>query len=92
MIYNSCWGKKIAINKKGEVLPCIYSQFSVGKLSKISLSRLMEKIHFYWELNKSKVEKCKYCEFRYVCFDCREIAYRIYGSIYATNPYCNYNP
>jgi radical SAM protein with 4Fe4S-binding SPASM domain len=91
-IFNSCWGKKIAITKDGKIRPCIYSEIIIGDIIEQSLNEILAKISFYWTLNKDKIEKCKICEFRYACFDCREIAYREGGNLQAANPYCSYNP
>ena len=46
----------------------------------------------FWYLTKDKIHKCKDCELRYACFDCREIPMRVENNLYATNPYCKYNP
>ena len=46
----------------------------------------------YWMLTKEKVTKCKDCELRYICFDCRETARKYKNYLYATNPNCSYNP
>lgn len=90
--YNSCWGRKVAVTADHHVRPCIYSQLTVGKLDKADPDELVEKLKPYWEITKDKVEKCKECEFRYVCFDCREIARRQGNDLYAANPNCGYNP
>lgn len=53
----------------------------------------IEKIKSYWYISKDKVQKCKECELRYFCIDCREKAQReINGNLYAANSYCNYDP
>jgi len=92
MHYNSCWGKKIAISESGDIRPCIYSQISIGKIDALSIKEILEKISPYWELTKDKVPKCKNCEFRYVCYDCREIPFKETGKLESSNPYCNYDP
>jgi radical SAM protein with 4Fe4S-binding SPASM domain len=91
---NSCWGRKIAITKDGMVRPCIHSNISIGKLSAYqNFQKLIEKVEKYWQITKDKVETCRDCEFRYICFDCREIAQRKNnGNLYAANPLCSYNP
>lgn len=91
---NSCWGRKIAITKDGMVRPCIHSNISVGRLSaNKNFQKLIEKVLKYWHITKDKVETCRDCEFRYMCFDCREIAQRKNnGNLYAANPLCRYNP
>ncbi|MHA1919668.1 MAG: SPASM domain-containing protein [Promethearchaeota archaeon] len=85
-------GEKICITKDGEVRPCIYSQISIANIFNDNIERIFEKIKTYWEITKDKVEVCKNCELRYVCFDCREIARIKTNNLYAKNPYCQYNP
>lgn len=91
--YNSCWGSKIAVTKDGKVRPCIYSEIVIGDMyADDGVELLIEKLKKLWYLTKDKIDKCKDCELRYACFDCREIAFREKNNIYATNPYCKYNP
>lgn len=94
MKQNSCWGRKVAITKDGKIRPCIYSDIIIGELcEELSVHLLIEKAREYWQITKDMVEKCKDCELRYVCFDCREIAQKENnGNIYAANPLCKYNP
>ncbi len=89
---NSCWGNKIAVTKEGKLRPCIHSEIVLGDLRDINISQVLIDIKPYWFLTKDKIEKCKICEFRYACFDCREIPLRKNGSLYSSNPYCSYNP
>jgi uncharacterized protein len=90
--YNSCWFKKVAVSKGGEIKPCIYSNINLGILGKKSLNEVFASIKFYWNLTKDQVKICRDCELKYVCFDCREISYRESGDLYEKNPYCKYNP
>ncbi len=90
--YNSCWGLNIAFTADGKIRPCIFSEIILGDWQHDSLASLMERIQELWVINKEKVQTCKDCELRYVCFDCREIARRHSGDLYAANPNCKYNP
>ncbi len=93
--YNSCWGTSIAFTADGKIRPCIHSQIVIDSQAKIALENveaLIEQMNPYWRLTKDKVNKCLDCEFRYICFDCREIAWRQNGDILAPNPACTYNP
>lgn len=92
--YNSCWGTVIAITSDGKIRPCIHSQIEVGNIENEigDIDRLLEKMQPYWKFNKNKVDRCRNCEFRHVCYDCREIAMRKNGEIAGPNPLCNYNP
>ena len=89
---NSCWGYKIAVTKEGKVRPCIYSEIVLGDLQDVNINQVLIDIKPYWFLTKDKIEKCKICELRYACFDCREIPFRKSGSLFSPNPYCSYNP
>jgi uncharacterized protein len=91
-IKHPCWRNKLAVSKKGEFKPCIYSEIVLGKLGQTNLNEICKKVNKYWYLTKDKITKCKDCELRYICFDCREIAYRKNGNLYAENPNCKYNP
>ena len=89
---NSCWGTKLAVTKDNMVRPCIYSEIELGNLKNENIIDILNEAFKYQTITKDKVEKCKDCELRYACFDCREIARRKNGSLYSPNPYCNYDP
>jgi radical SAM protein with 4Fe4S-binding SPASM domain len=90
--YNSCWGKKIVVMKNQTARPCIHSRIILGRIFTDDIDIIVERARKYWKLTKDKVEKCKDCELRYACFDCREIAMREGGEISSANPYCRYDP
>lgn len=92
--FNSCWGDTISITTDGKIRPCIHSLIEIGHIESDlqNIDSLIEKMQPYWEYNKDKVERCRDCEFRYVCFDCREIAMRKSGEMNSRNPLCDYNP
>ncbi len=94
MRYNSCWGTVIAITADGMIRPCIHSLIKIGNIEDDleDIDGLLEKMQPYWNFNKDKVERCRDCEFRHVCFDCREIAMQKNGEINGPNPMCSYNP
>jgi|GEM_PF-987821 len=89
---NSCWGTKLAVTKDNIVRPCIYSGIELGNLRNEDILEILKKAFEYQAITKDRVEKCKDCELRYACFDCREVARRKNGSLYSPNPYCNYDP
>ena len=92
-VTNNCWGHKISITKDGKIRPCIYSDIIIGDLEHLTDPETIEKIRSYWYISKDKVERCKECELRYFCIDCREKAQRKNnGELLATNPSCGYNP
>lgn len=90
--FNSCWGRKIAITGDLKARPCIYSEIILGDLTRDEIMNIVLKAKEYWLLTKDKVKKCKDCELRYACFDCREIAYRQNKNLFDQNPHCLYNP
>jgi radical SAM protein with 4Fe4S-binding SPASM domain len=94
MRYNSCWGSVMAITGDGNIRPCIHSQQIIGHIGQElkDIDGLIKKMNPYWTLTKDKVERCHDCEFRYVCFDCREMAIRESGKMDGANPLCRYNP
>ncbi|MCP5108716.1 MAG: grasp-with-spasm system SPASM domain peptide maturase, partial [bacterium] len=71
---------------------CIYSNIVIGDIMSEDTGEILEKLQTYWHITKDKVEKCKDCELRYVCFDCREIPSRKSGDLYSVNPICKYDP
>jgi len=94
--HNSCWGQKIAFTSDGKVKPCIYSEISVmdfrSGIDSIDIDSVVEKLKEFWNISKNSVEKCKDCELRHICFDCREIARKQSGNLFASNPLCKYDP
>lgn len=90
--YNSCWGEKLAISQDGKVRPCIYSNIIVGDIREDDIEGILEKLKELWKITKDSVEKCKDCELRHVCFDCREMARRNGGKLFSAPHMCNYDP
>lgn len=91
-LYNSCWGKRLAITCDSLVHPCIYSDIVLGNFYEDNLYDIFKKAEAYWKITKEKVDKCKVCEFRYACPDCRVLAMREEGTLTAPNPHCSYDP
>lgn len=95
--YNSCLAGKIAITPSGDVIPCIFDRDHLcGNVSKTPLkeilgSKLLQEI---WEANKDKIEKCRDCEYRYACRDCRPLAQgQALDKAWNSCPqWCLYNP
>jgi radical SAM protein with 4Fe4S-binding SPASM domain len=90
--FNSCWGNRVAITRDNEVKPCIHSDIVICKLDEEAIPGLLEKAGKYWRITKDQVEKCRNCELRYICFDCRVKAVRGGNGLYGTNPTCKYDP
>lgn len=90
--FNSCWGNRVAITKDNEIKPCIHSDIVICKLDEESMQDIVAKAGKYWRITKDQVEKCRNCELRYMCFDCRVKAIRDGDGLYGTNPTCKYDP
>lgn len=91
---NSCWGERMAITADGKIRPCIHSRLCLGSVTPDlrDVDGVIEKLRQYWSVTKDKVAVCRECELRHVCFDCREIARRRGGDLFAPNPLCRYDP
>jgi radical SAM protein with 4Fe4S-binding SPASM domain len=75
--FNSCLAGKIAVTSNGEVIPCIFARNQVcGNLRTTSLAEILngQPLQQYWRTTKDQVDKCKDCEYRYACSDCRPLA------------------
>lgn len=92
MLFNSCWGGRIAVTSDGKLRPCIYSKIVLGDIKDKCSEKIIDEYQKYWKITKDKVAICKDCELKYVCFDCREISFRETGDLYGFNPYCKYDP
>ena len=90
--YNSCWGKRLAITGDNLIHPCIYSDIVLGDFVNENLYDIIKKADAYWKITKDKIDKCKVCEFRYSCPDCRVLAIQAGGELTAANPNCSYDP
>ncbi len=92
IIGNSCWQHKINITFDGYILPCIMHCQNSCDMSVRSntLEYILDNniIPRYWKLSKDKINVCKDCEYRYVCFDCRPLA----DSLNTRGTNCLYNP
>jgi len=91
--YHNCFGDKVCITDSGEVLPCIMARnIILGNVLTNSLKDILIKSKEIRELTKDKIEKCKDCEFRYCCFDCRIKAMWPNKKLISAPTECNYNP
>jgi len=89
---HKCWGCSFAINAKGEVKPClwsdqIFSSWQEGKVSQILIDDIDVSL-FYRENNLENIEGCKECIYRYGCKDCRVTAEFLAKARRAKNPLC----
>ena len=92
---NTCWNRKLVISEDGTILPCVFARSEhVGNVKQQSLKMILnsEKLRYYWNFSFDYVEKCKECEFKYACKDCRPLAMSVRGFISDKNPRCCYDP
>lgn len=92
--YNTCWAGKIAISPNGNVHPCIFArEIMVGNINKESFSKIFNSLkRKHWKITLDQVEKCKDCELRYACKDCRALSLNTGKGFFGTPVRCSYDP
>lgn len=94
MRYHPCLGHTISISFNGMVLPCpmmrahIFGNATTSPLFSIFQEK---KIDEFWKLTLDELERCKSCEYRYACADCRSLEESLTGDLKGKR-LCNYNP
>lgn len=90
---NTCLNRKIAIDAEGNIKNCPSMKESYGNISDTTLEEALNKPGFkkYWDIKKDDITKCKDCEFRHVCTDCRAYLDNP-DDIYSAPLKCGYNP
>ncbi len=88
--YNSCLNRKVGITAYGEIKNCPACSENYGNISTHSIKEIVNTTDFQkvWNINKDKINICKYCEFRYMCTDCRAFT----TSDYEKPVKCTYDP
>ena len=85
---HNCFNSHIYISANLDVYPCVMERrvkhCNIEECQDIVLNESIRK------LNKNYIEECKYCEFRYACFDCRPNS--LSGELYEKPWYCTYDP
>lgn len=94
---NACLAGKIAVTASGDVIPCIFARSMIcGNILQTPLQAIIngEALRNCWLSTRDCVEKCKDCEYRYCCHDCRPLAQSSDPSRnwLAPSPGCSYNP
>lgn len=92
--YNPCWRGELAVSPKGQVFPCVFArQITIGDLKTETISTILDRVkQSYWTITLDQVEKCRDCEFRYACMDCRALVLNNGGGLYDCQIRCNYDP
>lgn len=91
--HNTCLNRKMSIDTEGNIKNCPSMTKSYGNIKDTWLFDIASKTYFQkvWHIKKDEITKCKDCEFRHICTDCRA---------YIENPEdkfsaplkCGYNP
>lgn len=73
LYHNTCLNRKIAIDINGDIKNCPSMKESFGNIKDITLETALSKANFkkLWNVKKDEILKCRDCEFRHVCTDCR---------------------
>lgn len=71
--HNTCLNRKISIDSEGNIKNCPSMPQSFGNIRDTTLEQALAHPDFkkYWNVKKDDITKCKDCEFRYICTDCR---------------------
>ncbi|MEY8760682.1 grasp-with-spasm system SPASM domain peptide maturase [Chryseobacterium tongliaoense] len=93
LAFNSCLNRKISIDTKGDIKNCPSMKESYGNIKNSSLQEAVDHPEFkkYWNITKDQITKCKDCEFRHICTDCRAYI-DTPDDIYSAPLKCGYNP
>lgn len=95
--HHSCLAGKIAITATGDAFPCIFARNQLcGNILNQSLAEILNAppLTTCWHTTKDHIIKCKDCEYRYACSDCRPLAQGIdpEKNWSACPQNCSYNP
>ncbi len=93
LAHNTCLNRKIAIDAEGNIKNCPSMKESFGNIKDTTLEEAINKPGFkkYWNIKKDDITKCKDCEFRHVCTDCRAYIDNP-DDIYSAPLKCGYDP
>ncbi|MDW2800888.1 hypothetical protein RZO55_25290 [Clostridium boliviensis] len=80
-VYNTCMHGLLTITSHKTVTICPKINEPLGKIDDFTNLTSSKKLNQFWKLTKDKIEKCKGCNIRYICKDCRYIEKKLSGSI-----------
>lgn len=94
---NPCLRGKLAVTSDGDVIPCIFARNRIcGNILEASLGDIFRGnvLQQSWHTTKDCLEKCRDCEYRYACSDCRPLAQALdsQNNWYAATCRCSYDP
>lgn len=95
--YHSCLAGRLAITATGDVIPCIFAREQIcGNILNTSLADILnaKPLTTCWQTTKNCITKCKDCEYRFACADCRPLAQGQDSQRcwHAAPADCSYNP
>ncbi len=90
---NTCLNRKIAIDADGHIKNCPSMAKSYGNIKDTKLIDVINNPEFQklWHIKKVEITKCKDCEFRHICTDCRAYI-ETPEDQYSAPLKCGYNP
>lgn len=76
--HNPGLNKKVCIDPEGNIKNYFTHAKSFGNISKDAVSSVIQQAGFQekWHLGNDKLEKCKACQFRYMCLSYSDITYQ----------------
>ncbi len=91
---NPCWRGEMAVSAEGKIFPCVFSrQTTFGDANKDEIKSAAQALKEHcWAITLDNVDKCKDCEYRYACMDCRELSISSGYGLYGRQPRCHYDP
>lgn len=91
--HNTCLNRKISIDANGEIKNCPSMAKSYGNIRDTKLIDVVNDPEFQkvWHIKKDEITKCKDCEFRHICTDCRAYIDNP-EDMYSAPLKCGYNP
>ncbi len=88
-----CFNGRLAVAEDGRIMPCPQARaWTMGDAGQEELWEVLFKGRHkrYWHLHRGVFERCRECEYRLGCFDCRVIQGR--GRSLSEVSFCEYDP
>lgn len=91
--HNTCLNQKITIDINGDIKNCPSMRKTFGNIQEVAIKDVLNDTTFksLWNIKKEEITKCKDCEYRHVCTDCRAYLDNP-EDLYSAPLKCGYNP
>lgn len=91
--HNTCLNRKLSIDTNGNIKNCPSTTTIFGNVKETTLQDVLghPQLEQLWHITKDQIDVCKFCEFRYICTDCRAYI-EDPNNIYSKPLKCGYNP